>query len=312
MAMLSLTDRLTMRAGRRLLCAPGRVSLAIVGFFVAVGCALALAGPAASAPAGSPSLAAALLNAEQVKSGRLSVTISARKDGQSVALIVDRFAFDLPRRLSAVTLDYSRLLRLDPSLDPGVKPGDLVIHIVFDGRHHALYLGSPLFLTSKVQSTLPVSERHREWLKYSPGAVRSAPGLSKGLRQRLLNVLNGIAASPLDAFSAVSPSPSATEAGGLVDGVATTEFATTANMSEAGALGGDVSGIVRAAGPQWSAGVWVDSNSVIRKVQFVSAPVQKASNVSFVVTCLPHALGAPVKITVPRPAQVIAASAPPR
>jgi hypothetical protein len=302
-AMVSRGSSSTERSWGRLVSVAGYVPIAIVGLFAAW--ALAFAGAAVAAPVGPASLAASIQNAEQVSSGRFNVTISAAKNGQSVALIVDRFAFDQPHHLRAVTLDYSRLLTLDPSLAPGIKPADLVVHVVFDGRHHTLYMGSPLFLTSKVQSKLPVKARHREWMKFSPRALRNAPGLSNGLRQRLLGILMTAPTSPLLALQALSPSPSATADGGLVDGVPTTQFSTTADMTKAVALGGDVSGLARAAGTQWTASVWIDSNSLIHKVQFVSPPVPKAGDASFVVTCRPQALGAPVTIKDPPPSKVI-------
>jgi hypothetical protein len=284
-----------------------RVGRYAIGFFTAW--VLALPGLAA---ADSPSLPASIQNTEQASSGRLNVTISATKGGQSVAVIVDRFVFDRSHDMSAVTLDYSRLAALDPSVAPGVRPADLVFQVIFDGRHHTFYVGSRLFLTRRFQNQLPVKERHREWMKFSPAAIRNAPGLSTALRQRLLGALTTGPTPPLLALEALSPTPTASADGGLVDGIPTTQFSTTADMTKAGPLGADVAGLARAAGGQWTASVWVDTNSLIRKVQFVSSPVAKAEDASFVVTCLLEALGASLTIKDPPASKVIPISALPR
>jgi hypothetical protein len=289
----------------------GKVCIGALAFAVLMGGGQALAKREShlGASAASPSLAAAIRTTEQERSGRLTATLSASQGGQSVALVVYRYAFDQPHRLLAVTVDYSKLVALDPSLAAGIKPSDMIFHVIVDGRHHTIYLGSPGFLTRKFQSQLPVKARHREWMKFGAGTLGNVPGLPKGAAQRLLGALTSGPASPLLALQALSTSPSSTKPGVFLGGVATTRYSTTADMAHAGALGQTVLNLAQAAGSEWAALVWVDGSSLIRQVQFTSPPVAQAGNARFIFTCQTQALGSSITIKDPPANEVIPSNA---
>lgn len=274
--------------------------------------ALWACGSAWAEPPGLPSLAIAIQKSERVTSGQLNVTFSASQGGQSVALIVDRYAFDRTHGWLSVTADYRGLVAVDPALAAGLKPADFVFHVIVDRRHHAIYLGWAAFLAPQVQRRLPAALRHREWIKFDAETLRNVPGLPKGLARALLGALTSGPTSPLLALQALSTSPSSTQGSVPIGTVSTTRFSTTADMSRAGALGKTVLSLAQAAGPQWQAVVWVDSQSMIRQVQFTSPPIANAANASLVLTCRTQSLGLPIKTNDPTPGQVIPITALPR
>ena len=78
-------------------------------------------------------------------------------------------------------------------------------------------------------------------------------------------------------------------------------------MIRAGALGQTVLNFAKAAGARWTAVAWVDSNSLIRQVQFTSPPIAQAGNASFILTCQTAAIGSSITIRDPPRTKVIRA-----
>jgi hypothetical protein len=165
-----------------------------------------------------------------------------------------------------------------------------------------MYMNSPLFKQSSMQRNLPRAARNKPWMKLDPVEVY---GSQASILVTALSSLVSDLRSPF-AFVAALNLPGKAHGSESISGVGTTRYETDANLAQHPAgFPGFVNKTIKLAGPKWKARVWVDDNSLIRRVEFTSAPTKFEGN-SFRVqmTCDLFQLGRPIKVNVPRASQV--------
>lgn len=252
------------------------------------------------------SLRAAVRKTEQIATGRVTETLSASQGGQSLSLLTYRDTFDNPQKLLGATVDYRNIVANEPSALQVAPRADWVFQFVVDSRRTTvLYWDWPVFLKPDFQKKLPAKARGKAWAKIDVAELlRTAGGLlGSVLRAELTAALPGVG-SPLVFLDAVSTQAPRADGSERIAGTSMQRFLTTADMTRAGSAGQIVNKLAQLTGSRWHAEVWVDNNSLVRRVSFTSPPVPSEGNATYTITYDTAGLGAPVTVRVPPASKV--------